>query len=128
VYVPVFRGKIETLEGTTIVRVRVSNTYTTFQIGFGWAWSVALFCIGARIALRGVEDIFTAIVFMLFGLFAAAGQLFWTSWYFQKVEGGKKRLLSLFVVKTIKRTIRPRMYGKAINNDEGSEEGATKTS
>jgi hypothetical protein len=98
VYAPVFCGVVETSEGSTILRIRASNTYTVLQIAGCWVGSIAAFFIGVRIAMQG-SQVFSGAAAMLLGLFGAAGLLYWTSWYYQKVEDGKKRLLSLFVVK-----------------------------
>jgi hypothetical protein len=126
VYMPVFRGRIETAEGGSIIRVRVSNAYTSFTVGCSLAFSAVFFCIGARIVFRGD---FTAIAIMLFALLFAAIQLFWTSWYLRKVESGKNRLQSLFVVKPRKKTIHPRVDWSASSDDkEGPDERSERTS
>jgi hypothetical protein len=104
IYMPVFRGKLKTAEPGTTIPVRVSNAYTSFTVGCDWAFSAMFLLIGVRIVLQG--DL-TAIALIFFALLVAASQLLWTSWHLGKVESGKNRLQSLFVVKPKKRTVHP---------------------
>jgi hypothetical protein len=126
VYVPVFRGTIETAEAGSTVRVRVSNAYTSFTVGCGWAFSAMLFFIGTRMIWQGD---FSGILVLLFALLLAVSQLFWTSWYLRKVESGKNRLQSFFVIKSGKRVIHPFVDWSVSDNDkDGQDEGHERTS
>ncbi len=94
-FLPVFHGKFEIMQGNVLINVRVSNMLAGFGTLWGWAWALGLIFVGVRELQGGSDNIANSLGALGSGIFCAVLAV-WFAWFYQrKLNDGRKWLKTL---------------------------------